>query len=147
MGLCTLGAATACPSTPGTYVIKSGDGLTAIATMCGTTLQCIQAANPSITDPNSIQPGQRLQVPSSCAASTAPAPAPTTAAASTSGAPPPPSLALPPAVPPPPPLRPPPPPPPHTHTHTHICPSKQVLFDTTKSKATLTHSHSLTLKI
>ena len=67
----------ACPVTPGTYTVRSGDTLSAIATSCGTTSQCLQTAN-SISNPNTIIVGQTLKVPSSCATGGAPAPAPKT---------------------------------------------------------------------
>ncbi|KAK9836839.1 hypothetical protein WJX74_009302 [Apatococcus lobatus] len=57
-----------CPQTPGTYSIKSGDSLSVIASTCGTSVQCLQTANPSITDPSNIKVGQTLSVPSQCAA-------------------------------------------------------------------------------
>ena len=40
------------------YVVQTGDTLTAIATRFGVTLAALEAANPQITDPNRIFPGQ-----------------------------------------------------------------------------------------
>jgi predicted chitinase len=48
--------------TPQTYVVKSGDNLTAIASRFGTTVAKIQAAN-GISNPNLIYVGQRLTIP------------------------------------------------------------------------------------
>ena len=44
------------------YRIKPGDTLDAIALKFGTTVDEILALNPKITDPLSIQPGQRIRV-------------------------------------------------------------------------------------
>jgi len=46
-----------------TYTVKSGDTLGNIATSQGTTTQALQAANPSITDPNKIFVGQQICIP------------------------------------------------------------------------------------
>lgn len=48
-----------------TYTVQAGDDLWAIAQQFNTTVQAIEAANPSITNPNLIQPGQVLVIPSS----------------------------------------------------------------------------------
>ena len=46
-----------------TYVVKTGDTLTTIAAAHGTTVAAIQAANPSITNPNVILAGQSITLP------------------------------------------------------------------------------------
>ena len=48
--------------TPQTYIVKSGDSLSAIASRFRTTVAKIQAAN-NIADPNRIYVGQRLTIP------------------------------------------------------------------------------------
>ncbi|HXF10140.1 MAG TPA: LysM peptidoglycan-binding domain-containing protein [Desulfuromonadaceae bacterium] len=69
-----------------TYVVKSGDSLTKIATSHGVTLKALKAANPNL-DPNKIRVGQKIIIPSKAEAPTtqvntppapvsAPAPAP-----------------------------------------------------------------------
>ncbi|WP_406676136.1 LysM peptidoglycan-binding domain-containing protein [Moorella sp. ACPs] len=45
------------------YIVKPGDTLSGIARMFGTTVDQILAANPQITDPNLIFPGQRICIP------------------------------------------------------------------------------------
>ncbi|MDN5325921.1 MAG: hypothetical protein PWP41_617 [Moorella sp. (in: firmicutes)] len=45
------------------YVVRPGDTLSGIASMFGTTVDRIMAANPHIKDPNLIFPGQRLCIP------------------------------------------------------------------------------------
>lgn len=54
-------------STPGpvskTYIIQPGDTLIAIARRYGITLSQLLAANPQLTDPSRIFPGQRLNIP------------------------------------------------------------------------------------
>ncbi|MGI6286209.1 hypothetical protein MHOCP_13160 [Moorella humiferrea] len=45
------------------YIVKPGDTLSGIARMFGTTVDQILAANPQITDPNLIYPGQRICIP------------------------------------------------------------------------------------
>ena len=74
---CSLLLFAACPQTSGTYTIRTGDSLSVIASTCGTSVQCLQTANPSITDTGNIRAGQTLQVPSLCAA-----PAPSSASTS-----------------------------------------------------------------
>jgi len=59
------------PPTPGTggpapgssYTVKSGDTLSAIAAAHGVSLQSLIAANPQITNPNLIYPGQSINIP------------------------------------------------------------------------------------
>ncbi len=57
------------------YVVKSGDTLSAIANRHDTTVSKILAANPSIKNANSIYPGQRISIPGQ-AAPKPPAPKP-----------------------------------------------------------------------
>lgn len=57
------------------YVVKSGDTLSAIASRHDTTVSAILASNPSIKNANSIYPGQRITIPGQ-AAPTPPAPKP-----------------------------------------------------------------------
>ena len=47
------------------YVIKSGDTLSAIAQRNGTTVSALMQANPNITDANKIYAGQSLNIPTS----------------------------------------------------------------------------------
>ena len=54
-------AQTTCGST---YTVQSGDNLTGIATLCDTTVNSLRQANPQITDPNLIYPGEVLNIPS-----------------------------------------------------------------------------------
>ncbi|KAK9836553.1 hypothetical protein WJX74_003018 [Apatococcus lobatus] len=63
-----------CPAATGSYTVKTGDQLSAIATTCGTTTACLQSANPVITNPDLIQLGQTIRVPASCANSPSSAP-------------------------------------------------------------------------
>lgn len=53
----------ASPSSPGVYVVQPGDTLGGIATSNGTSVEALLAANPSITDPNAIVPGQQIVIP------------------------------------------------------------------------------------
>lgn len=62
-----LPGGTAGEATP--YTIKSGDTFSALASSLGTTTAAIEAANPGV-DPNNLQPGQQINVPSSTASST-----------------------------------------------------------------------------
>jgi lysozyme len=52
--------------TPGgaTYVVQSGDNLSLIAARLGVSLLALERANPQLTDPSLIQPGNVLNVPS-----------------------------------------------------------------------------------
>jgi len=52
------------PPPPGTYVVQPGDTMSGIAKKLGVSLGALEAANPQITDPNKIFPGQVLTVPS-----------------------------------------------------------------------------------
>lgn len=45
------------------YTVKAGDSLTAIAAQNGMTAAQLEAANPQITNPNLIQPGQQITIP------------------------------------------------------------------------------------
>ena len=45
------------------YTVKSGDSLSGIAATYGVTVDDILAANPSITDPNKIAPGDKIVIP------------------------------------------------------------------------------------
>jgi spore coat assembly protein SafA len=45
------------------YIVQPGDTLSVIARRFGITLQQLLAANPQITDPNKIFPGQRINIP------------------------------------------------------------------------------------
>lgn len=47
----------------GSYSVKSGDTLSAIAARNGTTVAALMAANPNITDANSIQAGADINIP------------------------------------------------------------------------------------
>lgn len=56
------------PSTAGQtsqYTVQSGDSLSSIAAANGMTTAQLEAANPGITNPNLIQPGQQVTIPSS----------------------------------------------------------------------------------
>ncbi|KAI9828162.1 MAG: hypothetical protein M1832_003689 [Thelocarpon impressellum] len=48
---------------PKTYTVVSGDTMTAIAARWGISLNCLIKANPQITDPNVIRPGDVLNIP------------------------------------------------------------------------------------
>lgn len=54
------------------YVVKSGDTLSAIASRHNTTVQAILAANPQIKNPNAISVGQQIKLPSSTPSAPAP---------------------------------------------------------------------------
>jgi LysM repeat protein len=45
------------------YTVKAGDSLSGIAAAYGVTVEDILAANPSITDPNKIAPGDKIVIP------------------------------------------------------------------------------------
>ena len=51
------------PSPSGSYTVKSGDTLSQIAVDHGVSLQELLNANPSISDPNLIRPGQIIRIP------------------------------------------------------------------------------------
>jgi|ERR1700733_3578747 tyrosinase len=51
------------PPPHGTYVVQSGDTLSGIAQKLGVSLQALEAANPQISDPNLIFPGQLVTIP------------------------------------------------------------------------------------
>ena len=53
------------------YIVRSGDTFSAIAARFGVTLAALVAANPQITEPNHIFPGQVVTIPGS-----SPAPGP-----------------------------------------------------------------------
>jgi tyrosinase len=46
-----------------TYVVQQGDTLSGIAQRFGVSLQALEAANPQISDPNLIFPGQLVTIP------------------------------------------------------------------------------------
>jgi LysM repeat protein len=46
-----------------TYVIQAGDTMSAIATAHNLSLTALEAANPQVTNPNSISPGEVLNIP------------------------------------------------------------------------------------
>ena len=48
---------------PEVYVVRPGDTLFAIARRFGVTLEQLLAANPQITDPDRIFPGERINIP------------------------------------------------------------------------------------
>lgn len=84
------------PPTAGTreHRVRVGDTLSGIAQQYGTTVAALQRANPSITNPNLIYPGQRIVIPGSgSTGSSRPAPAPSTPP--TAGSPTPPTRGLP----------------------------------------------------
>lgn len=58
-----------------TYAVMKGDTLSRIARSCGTTLQTLLALNPSITNPNLIQPGQQINLGAAATTAFRPAPA------------------------------------------------------------------------
>ncbi len=47
-----------------TVTVQSGDTLFGIASFCGVTLSDVELANPQITNPNLIFPGQQINIPS-----------------------------------------------------------------------------------
>lgn len=60
-----LASAAAAQSSCGTtYVVQRGDYLTKIARTCGVSYKDLLAANPSITNPSRIYPGQVINIPS-----------------------------------------------------------------------------------
>lgn len=58
------------------YVVVPGDTLSGIADRFGTSLSVIENANPQITNPNDIFPGQLINVPDTTVASPTPEPTP-----------------------------------------------------------------------
>src|SRR5271157_2649588 len=46
-----------------TYIVRQGDTLSGIAQNFGVSLQALQAANPQITNPDLIFPGQVINIP------------------------------------------------------------------------------------
>jgi LysM repeat protein len=48
---------------PGTYVVQPGDTLSGIAELFTVTLAALEAANPQITNPDRIFPGQVVHIP------------------------------------------------------------------------------------
>jgi LysM repeat protein len=62
------------PSPTSTYTIKSGDTLDSIAAALGITVSALEAANPTV-NPNNLQVGSHITIPST--ATTTPAPIPT----------------------------------------------------------------------
>jgi hypothetical protein len=62
------------PTPSGMYIVKAGDSLSLIAEDFSTTVEDIMAANPDITQPEAIQVGQAIIVPSLVDRSPMPAP-------------------------------------------------------------------------
>jgi len=52
------------PSNGSDYTVRSGDTLSGIAARHGVSLSALLAANPQITNPNLIYPGQTVHIPS-----------------------------------------------------------------------------------
>ncbi len=94
-------APTPAPTTPppaGTreHRVRVGDTLSGIAQQYGTTVAALQRANPGITNPNLIYPGQRIVIPGSGNANgSRPTPPPAPSTPPTSGSPVPPTRGLP----------------------------------------------------
>jgi len=65
-------SSTGSTSAGGNYTVKSGDSLSAIAAAHGVSLQALEAANPQITNPNLIYPGQNINIPGSGGTTSAP---------------------------------------------------------------------------
>ena len=57
------------PSQAGSYTVKSGDTLSGIAAAYGVSLQSLIDANPQISNPNLIYPGQNINIPGGGSAS------------------------------------------------------------------------------
>ena len=51
------------PAAGNVYIVRPGDTLSGIASRFGTTVNALQNANPSITDPNLIYTGQQIVIP------------------------------------------------------------------------------------
>jgi LysM repeat protein len=51
------------PSGTGTYTVRSGDSMGAIASRYGVSLSALERANPQVRNPNVINVGQRLNIP------------------------------------------------------------------------------------
>jgi LysM repeat protein len=66
------------PTPAGLYIVRQGDTLTAIAEQYGTTVEEIMAAN-NLSDPNALQVGQALIIPSLLVTPEPPAETPGTA--------------------------------------------------------------------
>ncbi len=62
-------------------IVASGDTLSGIASAHGESLSALEAANPSITNPNVISVGEQIVVPSGGSWAPPPAPAPASTAA------------------------------------------------------------------
>jgi spore coat assembly protein SafA len=76
--------------------VRVGDTLSGIAQQYGTTVAALQRANPGITNPNLIYPGQRIVIPGSGSPNgSRPAPTPAPSTPPTSGSPVPPTRGLP----------------------------------------------------
>ncbi|MFC4763274.1 LysM peptidoglycan-binding domain-containing protein [Dyella koreensis] len=60
----------------GSYTVRSGDSLSGIAASHGVSLSALEAANPQISNPNRIYPGQVIHIPGGSGGSAAPAPKP-----------------------------------------------------------------------
>jgi LysM repeat protein len=63
------------PSQTSTYTIKSGDTFDSIAAALGTTVSALEAANPTV-NPNNLQVGSQISIPSTTTTTPAPIPAP-----------------------------------------------------------------------
>jgi D-gamma-glutamyl-meso-diaminopimelic acid endopeptidase CwlS len=63
--LSLAGSASAKTTCTSPYIVSSGDSLTGIAQSCGTTVDALMAANPQITYPSLIYPGESLTIPDS----------------------------------------------------------------------------------
>jgi spore coat assembly protein SafA len=59
------GGEAAPPTAAGNYTVKRGDTLSAIAQQHGVSLSSLVAANPQISNPNLIHPGQQIHLPGS----------------------------------------------------------------------------------
>lgn len=59
---------------PSSYTVAAGDNLTTIAQKYGTNIQALMKENPSITNPNQINAGSKIQLPGSTPITTSPTP-------------------------------------------------------------------------